>query len=181
MVEQRESARVSVTTAEKRQDISYRSGAIDEKGSRPQIGVLEVEFPRAAFLPYAIRNCLGLGKDDRYLEIHVPNLIEASKPQQILRAFRNSFELLAEYMKREQIVVKCLLGITHERLAKAAKFFGFDVIKIDDIKFNSYMLGRINQGYVLTPNHKKGRPMGDVLVCYQQTEKFMARFGTSGN
>lgn len=168
MVEQRGSARVSVKPAE----IPYFL--------RTKVGVLEIERSWACRLPGVIRSRLCLEERDEYLEIHVPQLVPVTEPRLILQAFKNSFQMLAKSLRKGP-EPRYLVGITHEKLALAAKFFGFYLFGIDRSQLDQDTLTRIEDGYRLTYNYTVGKPMGEILVCYQQFDRFMARFARNEN
>lgn len=95
------------------------------------------------------------------------------RPQQdLLPAVNESFTLLAKYIAYHQLDVDYIVGTTYEKLAKASQRWGFTIVE----PLSKKTAQDVKTYYPDTPHGKEGKPMGEVLSCFQTKEEFLQRF-----
>lgn len=110
-------------------------------------------------------------KGDRVLDLHLPPV---PKEDRTLANVTRSMKLIAQYVAQQRLDVKCLLGVTTERLAMVSKRQGFTIVEPyipDDIK-----RGVENVYRRFDDRGINAEPMGRILLCYQEVGQFMQRF-----
>ncbi|MBI4050773.1 MAG: hypothetical protein HY396_02240 [Candidatus Doudnabacteria bacterium] len=140
-----------------------------------KVGIFSVVWQKAASLPLSIRQALHLRGDESYLGLHVDDKVVGERPLDFLRSFRSGFRKVASFMAGRKLEPAYVIGITYEKLAHAASFYGFGFFEVDPAELDARELARIEQGYMKTQNYLKGEPMGSVLVCFAPFDRFMDR------
>jgi hypothetical protein len=122
-----------------------------------------------------VREALDLAPDDNYLEVHVPDSVTGS-PRAVLSAFKEGVVELADFLLANGLRPKCLIGITHENVARPAqRFLNFTVISgIPDETVTTEKAARVDEGYLKTKRAADGVPRGPLCLCYQSYEAFLA-------
>lgn len=112
-----------------------------------------------------------INKGDRILDIHLPPV---PKGQNTLSNVTHSMQLIAEYIQRQELDVKYLVGATFEKLARVSIRQGFTVIEPqlpDDVRRGvENVYRRFNDRGINADS------MGRVLLCYQPTNQFLQRY-----
>ena len=140
-----------------------------------RFGAYSVVLRNAASLRERIREVLDLALDDLYLEVHVPDSVTGS-PRAVLTAFKDGVIELADFLLAHDVRPKCLIGITHENVARPAqRFLNFQVIAgIPSETVTTDKTARVDEGYLKTKRAADGVPRGPLCLCYQTYESFMA-------
>ena len=83
---------------------------------------------------------------------------------------------LADFLLANGLRPKCLIGITHENVARPAqRFLNFQVITgIPDETVTSDKTARVDEGYLKTKRASEGVPRGPLCLCYQSYDAFLA-------
>ena len=83
---------------------------------------------------------------------------------------------LADFLLANGLHPKCLIGVTHENVARPAqRFLNFQVITgIPDETVTSDKTARVDEGYLKTKRAAEGLPRGPLCLCYQSYEAFLA-------
>lgn len=128
----------------------------------------------------------NLGIGDKFLEFHLP-YEEQYKGAYDRKAFFGSvvesFHLIAAYIKKHNLDVKYVMGSTDERLARGGRISGFEVKPIpmkEELKAGyEELVLKYNPRFQPEnqPGGKDPKPFGDILLVYQPTDQFLARFG----
>jgi hypothetical protein len=113
--------------------------------------------------------------EDAYLEVHVPDSVSGT-PKAVLTAFREGVVELADYLLANRLNPKCLIGVTHENVARPAqRFLNFTIIAgIPDDSVSGEKTARVDEGYGKTKRAAEGTPRGPLCLCYQSFEAFLA-------
>jgi hypothetical protein len=154
-----------------------------DKSTTPAGGQLQTETSFGAYsvilrtaeqLPEPIREWLALKRNDVYLELHVPNSVKGS-PSRVLKSFRVGAIELADFLRERGLKPKCLVGVTHQNVAKPAqRFLNFTVISgIPEEAVDQEKARRVDQGYEMTQRSQGGAPRGPLCFCYQSFESFL--------
>lgn len=155
-----------------------------DAGTGPGDGCLEKETRFGAYsfvlrngsnLGEPVREGLGLTGEDLYIEVHVPDSVTGSATA-VLGAFRDGVVELADFLIKKRLRPKCLIGVTHENVAKPARrFLNFQVFSgVPDEALDPEKANRIDEGYGKTKRAEDGIPRGPICLCYQSYESFMA-------
>jgi hypothetical protein len=120
-----------------------------------------------------VRRGLGLSESDSYIEVHVPDSVTGG-PTAVLGAFKDGVVELADFLIDKGLSPKCLIGLTHQNVARpAARFLNFQVFAgIPDEAVDQEKATRIDRGYSLTKRAADGVPRGPLCLCYQTFESF---------
>jgi hypothetical protein len=139
-----------------------------------RFGAYSVALRPAGGLSDWVRKALGLADSDSYLEVHVPDSVTGG-PSAVLSAFREGVVELADFLIERGLSPKCLIGLTHQNVARPAqKFLNFQVFAgIPDEAVDREKTRRIDRGYGLTKRAADGVPRGPLCLCYQSYESFM--------
>ncbi|MCF7833655.1 MAG: hypothetical protein K9L98_00845 [Candidatus Pacebacteria bacterium] len=138
-----------------------------------KLGVLLV-FDREANTQWESANKIfALKKGDQYIDVHLPPISKEKRIDLFTQA-KHSFELLACYIKEQNLNPKYVMGVTYEKLAGVAIRYGFETLALDipeDIREG------VERVYTRFREPKDGESMGKILLCFQTKEDFLARFG----
>lgn len=142
--------------------------------SECRFGAYSVVWKRAETLRERVRDALGLNPEDGYLEVHVPDSVTGS-PTAVLTAFKEGVVELADFLLANGLRPKCLIGVTHENVARPAeRFLNFTVISgIPDETVTTDKTARVDEGYSKTKRAAEGVPRGPLCLCYQSYEAFL--------
>lgn len=142
--------------------------------SETRFGAYSVAFRGAGGLSEWVREALGMADGDSYLEVHVPDSVTGA-PRAVLGAFKDGVVELADFLIEEGLNPKCLIGLTHQNVARPAqRFLNFQVFAgIPDEAVDQEKARRIDDGYGLTKRAADGLPRGPLCLCYQTYESFM--------
>ena len=110
-------------------------------------------------------------KGDPYIDIHIPPLNDKEKK---FVSIADSFEMVADYIKRHGIPGDYLIGITYERLAQASKRYGFTVLDLDLPP--ELTRGVENVYRKFRERYGQDVDMGKIQLCFQKREDFLNRF-----
>lgn len=114
---------------------------------------------------------LDIRKGERILDIHLP---PTSPEQRTLDNVTKSMTLIAEYIVKQKLDVKYIMGVTFEKMAMVSRRQGFTVIEPempDDIR-----RGVENVYRRFDDKGINSRSMGKILLCYQPTDQFIQRY-----
>ncbi|HSP55460.1 MAG TPA: hypothetical protein VLS25_07715 [Dehalococcoidia bacterium] len=144
-------------------------------GKETRFGAYSVVLRSANDLNEPIRAGLGLTEEDQYLEVHVPDSVTGT-PRTVLGAFKEGVVDLADFLLKERLSPKCLLGVTHENVARPAqRFLNFQVLSgVPEEAVGREKATRVDEGYGKTKRAGDGIPRGPLCLCYQSYEAFMA-------
>jgi hypothetical protein len=139
-----------------------------------RFGAYSVVFRGAGGLSEWVREALGMADGDSYLEVHVPDSVTGG-PRAVLGAFKDGVVELADFLIEKRLNPKCLIGLTHQNVARPAqRFLNFQVFAgIPDEAVDQEKTRRIDHGYGLTKRAADGVPRGPLCLCYQSYEAFM--------
>lgn len=140
-----------------------------------RFGAYSVVLRRANDLNEPLRAGLGLTEKDLYLEVHVPDSVTGA-PRAVLGAFKDGVVELSDFLIRNRLSPKYLLGVTHENVARPAqRFLNFQVLSgVPEEAVGQEKARRVDQGYDKTRRAEGGIPRGPLCLCYQSYEAFMA-------
>lgn len=133
-----------------------------------QLGLFLV-MDKASRIDYADSKAgFEVRKGERILDIHLP---PTPPEQRTLANVTKSMRLIAEYIDKQKLDVKYVMGVTFEKMAMVSRRQGFTVIEPeipDDIRTGVENVYRRfnNQGI-------NSRSMGKILLCYQPTDQFL--------
>ena len=144
-------------------------------GEETRFGAYSVVLRSANDLTAPLRAGLGLTEEDLYLEVHVPDSVTGA-PRAVLGAFKDGVVELSDFLIRERLSPKFLLGVTHENVARPAqRFLNFQVLSgVPEEAVGQEKARRVDQGYGKTRRAEGGIPRGPLCLCYQSYEAFMA-------
>ena len=108
---------------------------------------------------------------DRVIDLHIPPL---SPERRTLTAVNKSFEMIADYIDRQNLDPKYIVGVTYERLANVSRRQGFTVI--EPVIPDRLRAGVENVYKKFVESSGQTKPMGKILLCYQPTSQFMERY-----
>lgn len=114
-----------------------------------------------------------LRKGDSYIDVHLPPVSKEKRVDLFTQA-KHSFELLAHYIKEQNLDPKYVMGVTYEKLAGVARRYGFETLALDippDVRVG------VERVYARFRESKEGESMGQISLCFQSKEDFIARFG----
>lgn len=139
-----------------------------------RFGAYSVILKKGAELRQAVRERLSLKPEDLYLEVHVPDSVTGA-PGAVLGSFKEGAVKLADFLIEKDLTPKCLIGITHENVAKPARrFLNFMVVSgIPEEAVEQDKASRVDQGYSKTRRAQEGEPRGPLCFCYQSLDSFM--------
>ena len=139
-----------------------------------RFGAYSVVMRRAKGLNDSLRTGLGMGVDDMYLEIHVPDSVKGA-PRAVLGTFKNGALELADFLREKRLRPGWLIGVTHQNVARPAqRFLNFQVISgIPAEAVDREKKQRIAEGYRNTKRRKGGTAQGPLCLCYQSYAAFM--------
>ncbi len=139
-----------------------------------RFGAYSVVMRRGDCLNERVRDGLGLSKGDLYLEVHVPDSV-TGEPRAVLGAFKQGAVQLADFLNEQRLSPKCLIGVTHQNVARPAqRFLNFQVMSgLPDEAVNQDKAKRVDEGYGLTRRAAGGVPRGPLCLCYQSYEDFV--------
>lgn len=139
-----------------------------------RFGAYSVVLRCAGDLSEWVRRGLGLADSDSYIEVHVPDSVTGG-PTAVLGAFKDGVVELADFLIDKGLSPKCLIGLTHQNVARPAeRFLNFQVFAgIPDDAVDQEKTTRIDRGYGLTKRAAEGVPRGPLCLCYQTYESFM--------
>ncbi len=143
-----------------------------EKESR--FGAYSVVLKSAKGLNGLLRTGLGLGAEDLYLEIHVPDSVEGA-PRAVLATFKEGVVELADFLIEKRLKPRWLIGVTHQNVARPAqRFLNFQLISgIPEEAVDREKTLRIAEGYSKTKRREGGTAQGPLYLCYQSYAAFM--------
>lgn len=126
-------------------------------------------------LKKSLREGLGLADGDLYIEVHIPDSVTGSV-RTVLGAFKDGVVELADFLIEKGLSPKCLIGITHQNVAKPAqRFLNFQILSgVPEGAVDQEKARRVDQGYSKTKRAEDGIPRGPLCICYQSYESFMA-------
>ena len=139
-----------------------------------RFGAYSVVMKRAKGLNDFLRTGLGMGADDMYLEVHVPDSVTGS-PRAVLETFKTGALELANFLREKRLRPQWLIGVTHQNVAKPAeRFLNFKVISgIPAEAVDREKTLRIAEGYRKTKRREGGAAQGPICLCYQSYAAFM--------
>jgi len=139
-----------------------------------RFGAYSVVMKRAKGLNDSLRTGLGMGVDDMYLEIHVPDSVKGG-PKAVLETFKKGALDLADFLREKRLRPGWLIGVTHQNVARPAqRFLNFQVISgIPAEAVDREKNRRIAEGYRKTKRRKGGTAQGPLCLCYQSYAAFM--------
>lgn len=139
-----------------------------------RFGAYSVILRKGSELRESVRERLALKRDDTYLEVHVPDSVKGA-PSAVLGSFKDGAVRLADFLIEKRLSPKCLIGVTHENVAKPARrFLNFLVISgIPEEEVDQDKTERVDEGYSMTRRAQDGEPRGPLCFCYQSMESFM--------
>lgn len=108
---------------------------------------------------------------DKILDIHLPPV---PQEQKTFDNITRSMQLIADYIVKQRLNPKYIMGVTFEKLARVSQRQGFTVVEPqvpDDIRRG---IERVYHGF--EPSGLNENSMGKVLLCYQPTKKFLQRY-----
>lgn len=148
--------------------------AADCLEAETRFGAYSVVLRAANGLSEWVREVLGMVDGDSYLEVHVPDSVTGA-PRAVLGAFKDGVVELADFLVERRLRPKCLIGLTHQNVARPAqRFLNFQVFAgIPEEAVDWEKTARINQGYEKTKRAADGIPRGPLCLCYQSLEAFM--------
>lgn len=152
-------------------EIGRRDDCLKEE---TRFGAYSVVLKSAKGLNELLRKGLGLGAEDQYLEVHVPDSVEGG-PKAVLGAFKDGAIELADFLTKHRLKPSWLIGVTHQNVAKPAeRFLNFQVISgIPGDVVSREKTQRIADGYNKTRRKKGGAAQGALCLCYQSYAAFM--------
>ena len=93
-----------------------------------RFGAYSVVMKSAQGLNELLRTGLGLGTEDMYLEVHVPDSVTGG-PRAVLETFKTGALQLADFLREKRLKPGWLIGVTHQNVARPAeRFLNFQVI-----------------------------------------------------
>ncbi len=139
-----------------------------------RFGAYSVVLRSARGLNELLRTGLGLGTDDVYLEVHVPDAVTGG-PRAVLETFKKGALELADFLREKRLRPGWLIGVTHQNVARPAqRFLNFQVISgIPAEAVDREKVQRIAEGYRKTKRRKSGTAQGALCLCYQSYTAFM--------
>lgn len=159
-----------------RPNVESEIGSLDHcLEEETRFGAYSVVLKAAKGLNGLLRSGLGLGTDDLYLEVHVPDSVEGS-PRAVLGAFKDGALQLADFLNEKRLRPTWLIGVTHQNVARPAqRFLNFEVISgIPDEAVDQEKAQRIAEGFNKTKRRKSGAAQGALCLCYQSYGAFMS-------
>ena len=159
-------------------DIKHRIDEISRRKDDPtlyqswkQLGLFLV-MDKASRIDYSdSKSGLKVRKGERILDIHLP---PTPPEQRTLANVTKSMRLIAEYIDKQKLDVKYVMGVTFEKMAMVSRRQGFTVIEPeipDDIR-----IGVENVYKRFSDKGINSRSMGKILLCYQPTDQFLQRY-----
>ena len=139
-----------------------------------RFGAYSVVLKSAEGLNELLRTGLGLGTEDMYLEVHVPDSVRGG-PRAVLETFKKGALELADFLREKRLKPGWLIGVTHQNVARPAeRFLNFQVISgIPAEAVNREKTQRIAEGYRKTKRREGGAAQGPLCLCYQSYTAFM--------
>ncbi len=139
-----------------------------------RFGAYSVVLKSAKSLNELLRTGLGLGTEDLYLEVHVPDSVKGG-PRAVLGAFKSGALELADFLREKRLKPGWLIGVTHPNVARPAeRFLNFQVISgIPAEAVDREKVQRIADGYRKTKRREGGAAQGPLCLCYQSYAAFM--------
>lgn len=107
---------------------------------------------------------------DKILDIHLPPVPEG---QNTFVNVTRSMQLIAEYIARQNLDVKYLVGATFEKLSRVSRRQGFTVV---DPQLPEDVKRGVERVYRRFGEHINEKSMGRILLCYQPTGQFLQRY-----
>ena|SRR3989344_8555458 len=159
-------------------DIKHRIDEISRRKDDPtlyqswkQLGLFLV-MDKASRIDYSdSKSGLKVRKGERILDIHLP---PTPPEQRTLANVTKSMRLIAEYIDKQKLDVKYVMGVTFEKMAMVSRRQGFTVIEPeipDDIRTGVESVYRR-----FSDKGINSRSMGKILLCYQPTDQFLQRY-----
>ena len=151
--------------------IGSRDDCLEEE---TRFGVYSVVMKSAKGLNELLRTGLGLGAEDTYLEVHVPDAVTGG-PRAVIETFKTGALQLADFLREKRLKPGWLIGVTHQNVARPAeRFLNFQVISgIPAEAVGREKTQRIAEGYRKTKRRKGGAAQGPLCLCYQSYAAFM--------
>ena len=151
--------------------IKSRNDCLEEE---TRFGVYSVVMKSAKGLNELLRTGLGLGGEDMYLEVHVPEAV-AGGPRAVLETFKMGALELADFLREKRLKPGWLIGVTHQNVARPAeRFLNFQIISgIPAEAVNREKTQRIAEGYRQKKRREGGAEQGPICLCYQSYGAFM--------
>lgn len=139
-----------------------------------RFGAYSVVLRSGGELRESVRKGLSLNRDDLYLEVHVPDSVKGA-PSAVLASFKEGAIRLADFLAEKGLHPKCLIGVTHENVAKPARrFLNFRVVSgIPEDAVDPDKADRVDEGFSKTRRAQDGAQRGPLCFCYQSIESFM--------
>ena len=139
-----------------------------------RFGAYSVVLKSAEGLNDLLRTGLGLGTEDMYLEVHVPDSVKGG-PTAVLETFKMGALELADFLREKGLKPGWLIGVTHPNVARPAqRFLNFQVISgIPAEAVDREKVQRIAEGYRKTKRREGGAAQGPLCLCYQSYASFM--------
>lgn len=160
----------------KQQIEAIQQGAddVDSYQKVKKLGLFLVYHHRMEQTIHSAENDFALEEGDEVLDLHLPP-VDKDQRKELLQNATKSFQMIAEYIQQHKLQPKYITGITYEALARLAPRFGFTVKKIELPENLSEPVQRV---YEQTERGRNGLPVGDIEFIYQDTIKFLERFGS---
>jgi len=156
-------------------DGSDSSGGITTRKPPKKFGIFYVVEAVAQDKMYDPNSDFFLDKGDSYIELHLPE-VELPKDRPLERV-AESLASLAEYIGEKGLKPKYVMGITHERLARAAsRQIGFQIIDPNMPQELREVIERTNDYAV--QDGLKAEPMGPLVLIYQEIDTFLDKFAS---
>ena len=158
-----------------RPQVEMGMGSRDDRLEREtRFGAYSVVLKSAEGLNESLRRGLGLGAEDLYLEVHVPDSVKGG-PRAVLDTFKMGALELADFLREKRLKPGWLIGITHQNVARPAeRFLNFQVISgIPAEAVSREKTQRIAEGYRKTKRREGGAAQGPLCLCYQSYAAFM--------
>lgn len=141
---------------------------------KKQLGIFWV-IDRQARITYIDKeHGIEIHEGDSILDIHLPSTMTEDEKQNPFPHIERSMRMIADYIVRQDLHPKYVMGVTYERLARVSRRQGFKVIEPevpDDIRRG---VERVYQRFGDTGLNEQA--MGRISLCVQETGHFLERY-----
>jgi hypothetical protein len=118
---------------------------------------------------------LEVHKGDHVLDIHLPTI--TNPEDRTLANVTASMCLIADYIATQHMDPKYIMGVTFEKLARVSRRQGFAIVEPQVPPDIQRGVQRVYERFTdMGINQER---MGKILLCFQPTDQFMARYGYS--
>lgn len=137
-----------------------------------KLGIFVVREQNARFTYQDQENGFSIQKDDPYIELHLPPVPRELRSR---AEVERSLRLVSEYVQAHGIEASYLLGITYEKLGKAAQYFGFGLLYVDPTLLPKDMIQGVASVY-----EQAGSPndIGYPAVVYLAADTLTERYAS---